>query len=100
MFDVEKSVSTIIDRMKKLRESKKMSQLELSLASGVSQTMISQIESRQRIPTLVTFLKLCDALDVVPELLLGNVSKDDEKHKDKQKILNNLEEVISFIEEL
>lgn len=92
MFDVEKSVSAIIDRMKKLRESKKMSQLELSLASGVSQTMISQIESRQRTPTLVTFLKLCDALDVSPEILLGNALKDDEeRRKDKEKALSIIE---------
>lgn len=92
MFDVEKSVSAIIDRMKKLRESKKMSQLELSLASEVSQTMISQIESRQRTPTLATFLKLCDALDVAPEILLGNALKDDEeRRKDKEKALSIIE---------
>lgn len=92
MFDVEKSVSAIIDRLKNLRESKKMSQLELSLASGVSQTMISQIESRQRTPTLVTFLKLCDALDVSPEILLGNALKDDdERRRDKEKALSIIE---------
>lgn len=95
MIDVDKSVAIIVEKMKKLRESKKMSQLELSLASGVSQTMISQIESRQRTPTLATFLKLCDALEVSPEIIIGNALKDDEeRRRDKEKALD----IIQIIE--
>lgn len=92
MSDVDKSVEAIIERLRKMRESKRMSQLDLSLTSGVSQTMISQMESGKRIPTLSTFLKLCDALDIPPETVIG-LALDNKKERelDKAKALEIIE---------
>ena len=85
MIDVDRSVASIIERMKAIRESKGLSQLELSLSSGVSQTAISQMETGKKSPTLATFLKLCDALEVSPDSILALSLNDDEKRKmDKQ----------------
>ncbi len=39
--------------------------------------MISQVESGKKIPTLTTFVKLCTALDVQPEMMVS-----DDKRKD------------------
>ena len=92
MIDVDRSVASIIERMKAIRESKGLSQLELSLSSGVSQTAISQMETGKKSPTLATFLKLCDALDVSPDSILALSLNDDEKRKmDKQLVLEIIE---------
>lgn len=49
-------------KLKEARENAKLSQLELSFLSGVSQNMITYIETGKRTPTLTTLLKLCDAV--------------------------------------
>ena len=48
MKDVEKSVASIIEKLKAIREGKGLSQLELSLVSGISQTAISQMETGKK----------------------------------------------------
>ena len=92
MMDVDKCVASIIGRIKTIREGKGLSQLDLSLASGVSQTAISQIETGRKSPTLATFLRLCDALEISPETVLERSLDDDEKRKiDKQLALEIIE---------
>lgn len=92
MKDVEKSVASIIERLKAIREGKGLSQLELSLVSGISQTAISQMETGKKSPTLATFLRLCDALEISPESVLERSLDDDEKRKrDKQTALEIIE---------
>lgn len=77
MNDIDRKVGSIIFKLKQVRECKGISQLELSFKAGVSQTMISQVESGKKIPTLTTFVKLCTALDVQPEMMVS-----DDKRKD------------------
>ncbi len=50
--------------IKKLRESKKMSQGNLARVSGVAQSTISYIESGQKNPSITTVLKLAKALEI------------------------------------
>ena len=61
--------TAVLVRMRKYREERQMSQLELSLVSGVSQNMITYIETGKRTPSLRTFIKLCAALDISPASL-------------------------------
>ena len=84
MIDVEKSVASVIKRLKTIREGKGLSQLELSLMSGVSQTAISQMETGKKSPTLATILRLCDALDVSPQSVIV-ISSDDDKQRESDK---------------
>lgn len=92
MIDTDDAITTIIKKMKNLREIRGMSQLDLSLASGISQTSISQIESGKKKPSLATFLKLCDALGVSPESVLSSAVEDSEKRKkDKRTLLEIIE---------
>lgn len=52
-------------RIKEIRESKKMSQEELSVKSGVSRTTISKLENGEEVETFVGTLKaLANALEV------------------------------------
>jgi len=63
MFDGQK--------IKKLRSEQNLSLKDLSDKSGVSVSMISQIERRNTDPTLTTLYKLCKGLDVSISTLLG-----------------------------
>ena len=76
----------ILQRLKKAREDAKLSQLELSYKSGVSQNMITYIETGKSSPTLSTLLKLCNALSINPSILFEEESA--EREKNKQQILD------------
>lgn len=47
-----------------LRKRKKLSQEELSGLAGLSRSHLAQIETLERLPTLATIDKICNALDV------------------------------------
>ena len=58
--------------LKKVRETKRISQERLEKASGISQAAISKIESGVASPTIYTAQKLADALGVsLVELITG-----------------------------
>lgn len=76
----------ILQRLKKAREEAKLSQLELSYKSGVSQNMITYIETGKSSPTLSTLLKLCNALSINPSILFEEQSE--EREKSKQQIMD------------
>lgn len=52
------------DRVRKLREHKKMSQLVLAQKSGLDLTTINEIENGNRDPMLKTIWKIANALDI------------------------------------
>ena len=52
----------ISENLKRIREAKGMSQSELSRASGISQSMIAQLERGTKVLTFITAKILVDAL--------------------------------------
>ena len=84
MFNEEDIISIeneAIRKLKAYREERNISQLELSLQSGVSQNMITYIETGKRAPTLKTIIKLCKALDISPAKLFEDNSPEKENLK-------------------
>lgn len=69
----------ICDRLREERKNKKLSQLDLSYASGVSQNMITYIETGKRVPSLSTILKLCDALKIEPASIFPTTQAADKE---------------------
>lgn len=64
-------------RMKRRRKELKMSQAELAEKINVSNNHISSIETGKQIPSLTTFVKICEQLDTTPDfLLLGSLHTD------------------------
>lgn len=84
MFE-ERMEEAVLARLKGEREKQKLSQLDLSNLSGVSQNMITYIETGKRTPSLRTFLKLCQALKINPAVLFKD--EDDEKERVKAEII-------------
>ena len=80
MFDGQK--------IRQLRSEQNLSLKELSEKSGVSLSMISQIERRNTDPTLTTLYKLCKGLDVSISTLLGTDEQTTQiVRKDERKII-------------
>ncbi len=75
-MSIEEQVKQVCLKLKEIREEQKLSQLDLSLASGVSQNMIAYIENAKRIPTITTVLKLCNALKINPASLFANSTEE------------------------
>ncbi len=89
MRTIEESQKLVIARLKHMREERKLSQMDLARAAGISQNMITYIETGKRTPTLSTLLKLCDALNINPSVLF---TEENDAHKDaKREVLNLIE---------
>jgi transcriptional regulator with XRE-family HTH domain len=57
--------------LKRLRESRFLSQADLAALSGVARMTISRIELGKHEPQFSTIRTLADALDVTPDKLVG-----------------------------
>jgi len=65
--------------IQKFREKKKLSQEIVSGLAGIGRTHLSAIERGERKPTLETFFKIADALDVKPSIIIEMIEKEIEK---------------------
>ena len=82
---IEEQEQFVCKRLKAEREKANLSQMELSLESGVSQNMITYIENGKRAPTITTVLKLCNAMGISPAVLFP--ANDTNKQKAKETII-------------
>lgn len=64
--------------LKKIRESKKMSQADLAELAGLKPAAISHFETGLRSPSFDNLKKLADALNVSTDYLMGRI--DEAKH--------------------
>jgi DNA-binding Xre family transcriptional regulator len=81
-------IKQIALRLRDLREKRHISQMELSLAAGLSQNQVNYIETGKRTPNLFTLLKLCNALEINPAVLFS--PPEEERAKVKHTIINLL----------
>ena len=65
--------------IQRLREQKKQSQELVSGFAGIGRTHLSAIERGERKPTLDTFFKIADALDVKPSVLMAAIEEELQK---------------------
>ncbi|MBP3580053.1 MAG: helix-turn-helix transcriptional regulator [Clostridia bacterium] len=62
--------------IQKYREEKGLSQEVVSGLADIGRTHLSAIERGLRKPTLETFFKVSEAMDIKPSLLLGLIEKE------------------------
>lgn len=65
--------------IQRFREQKKQSQELVSGFAGIGRTHLSAIERGERKPTLDTFFKIADALDVKPSVLMAAIEEELQK---------------------
>ena len=63
--------STYLDKIKELRKSKRITQVEMSKKIGLSESAYGLYETRQRHMDIDTFVKVCKILETTPNELLG-----------------------------
>jgi len=61
------------------REQKKLSQDVVSGLAGIGRTHLSAIERGERKPTLETFFKIAEALNIRPSILMAEIEAELEK---------------------
>ncbi len=61
---IDQRISDMVDIFIKRRKSLGISQKEMAEMIGISQTSISQIETKTKVPALKNILKICIALDL------------------------------------
>ncbi|MES2985314.1 MAG: helix-turn-helix transcriptional regulator [Pseudomonadota bacterium] len=69
----EQAVSKLLDEFKKLRKEKGLSHDKLAELTGIHRSAIGLLEGKKRTPTILTCLKLCQALGVRLEDILRKI---------------------------
>lgn len=71
--EAEQIVDKMLDELKRLRKAKGLSYNQLSERTGIHFSTFSLLENKKRSPTILTCLKLCQALEVRLEDILRKV---------------------------
>lgn len=89
-----------MERLKRLREEKNMTQVRLAIELGVSQETISGYEIGKAVPPADMLVKLADALDTSVDYILGRT--DDKRFIKllKSDLSNQEQEIISTFRKL
>lgn len=66
--------------IKKIRESKTMTQVELARKSGLTAAWISHFENGRRLPSLPSFIRIADALEVTLDSLINKDNGTNKKN--------------------
>ncbi|MBQ1628996.1 MAG: helix-turn-helix transcriptional regulator [Treponema sp.] len=61
---MDKEVEAVINKIRKFREDKKISILQLSVDSGISRSHLFYIETKKTIPSLETLAKIAHAMNL------------------------------------
>ncbi len=72
--NAEKTVSKLLDEFLRIRLEKNLSHDKIAALTGLNRSTISLLESKKRIPTILTCLKIADALEVSLADLLKSIS--------------------------
>jgi len=64
------------DKLRSIREKRKLTMREIAEQAGISESMVSQIERNKVSPAVDTLFKLADILDIEFEFLFADVRKE------------------------
>jgi transcriptional regulator with XRE-family HTH domain len=90
-MDIKERLQFVIDKIKSIRIKKGISQMELSLRSNLSQSFIANIEKGKKQPSVITLIRIADALEVNPQDFFPEPLDFDTKEQTKEKIRKLIE---------
>jgi len=90
-MDIKEQLQYVIDNIKTIRVKNGVSQMELSLRSNLSQSFIANLEKGKKQPSVLTLIKIADALRVNPQDFFPEPIDSDNKDQAKEKIKKILE---------
>ena len=65
-MEEQKQLKIVVSKMREIRKSKSVSQLELANRANMSQSFLASVESGKKEPSVLTLLRIANALDVNP----------------------------------
>jgi len=90
-MDIKEQLEYIVKKMKAFRIKKGISQMELSLSSNLSQSFIANLEKGKKQPSVLTLIRIANALNVNPQDFFPENILSTDKEQTKEKIRNLLE---------
>jgi transcriptional regulator with XRE-family HTH domain len=90
-MDIAEQVQYVINQIKKLRVQQGISQMELSLRANLSQSFLANLENGKKQPSVLTILKIADALEVNPKEFFPQKVTTVNKQLIKNEIINLLD---------
>jgi transcriptional regulator with XRE-family HTH domain len=90
-MDIGERLHYVIEKIKSIRIKKGVSQMELSVRSNLSQSFIANIEKGKKQPSVLTLIRIADALEVNPQDFFPEYLDFDTKEQTKEKIRKLLE---------
>ena len=85
-MNIEDEMNFVINKIKKIRTEKGISQLELANTAIFSQSFLANVESGKKKPSLLTILRIAEALNVNPrEFFSDTTGKTKDEIKDQIK---------------
>ena len=90
-MEIGEQLQYVIEKIKAIRVKKGCSQMELSLRSNLSQSFLANVEMGKKQPSVVTLLRIADALGVSPQDFFPEPLDSESKERAKEKIIKLLE---------
>jgi len=90
-MDISEQLQYIIERIKTIRVKKGISQMDLSLRSNLSQSFIANLEKGKKQPSVLTLIRIADALNVNPQDFFPESANSNTKEETKEKICKLLD---------
>lgn len=90
-------METLGERLKDLREKRKLLQKEVANELGIKAQTYSRYENNLRAPDIPTLIKLADYYNVTTDYLLG---REEFTYLEKNQILNNIKDIQRILSNL
>lgn len=90
---IEEKLDVVITRIRKIRIEKGISQQELANIANFSQSFLANVESGKKKPSLLTILRIAEALNVNPREFFSESHTESTKEEIKSQIINLLEKI-------
>ena len=85
-MNIEDEINFVINKIKKIRTDKGISQLKLANIANFPQSFLANVESGKKKPSLLTILRIAEALNVNPrEFFSDTTGKTKDEIKDQIK---------------
>ncbi|MCL2265421.1 MAG: helix-turn-helix domain-containing protein [Treponema sp.] len=96
-MDIEEQLKYIVNKIKSIRIIKGISQMELSLRSNLSQSFIANIEKGKKQPSVLTLIRIAEALEVNPQDFFPEFADFDKNGQSKEKTKDRIIKLLELL---
>ena len=86
-MEEREQLKLVVSKIKEIRKQKSVSQLELAIRSNMSQSFLASVESGKKQPSVLTLLRIANALNVNPKSFFPD-SENKSEEEIKEIIIN------------